>query len=88
MGNAAVSLGDNFTCFRKHENQGAVASGSSRMGMGKDLDDAVLAATNKNIEAGQGLVNVVSLTFRGENFPNLDTFTRTDGMCVLYQKNG
>ena len=88
MGNAAAHLGDNLTCFRKHENQGAVGSGASRMGMGKDLDDAVLAATNKNIEAGAGLVNIVSLTFKGENFPNLDTFTRTDGMVVLYSKNG
>jgi len=56
------------------------------MGVGRDLDDAVLAATNKNIANEGGLVNLVSLSFAGENFPNLDTFTRTDGMCVLFKK--
>ena len=88
MGNAATAIGDNLTCFRKHENQGAVMSGAGRMGMGRDLDDAVLAATNKSIENNAGLVNVVSLTFACEDLPNLDTFTRTDGMVVLYQKSG
>lgn len=88
MGNAATAVGDNLTCFRKHENAEAVQSGASRMGMGRDLDDAVLAATNKTIEAQSGLVNVVSLTFACEDLPNLDTFTRTDGMVVLYQKSG
>lgn len=57
--------------------------------MGRDLDDAVLAATNKNIESQNGgLVNVVSLSFSCENLPNMDTFTRTDGMAVLSQKQG
>ena len=88
MGNAATAIGDNLTCFRKHENQGAVMSGAGKMGMGRDLDDAVLAATNKTLENNAGLVNVVSLTFACEDLPNLDTFTRTDGMVVLYQKNG
>ena len=88
MGNAATAIGDNLTGFRKHENQGAVMSGAGRMGMGRDLDDAVLAATNKSIENNAGLVNVVSLTFACEDLPNLDTFTRTDGMVVLYQKSG
>lgn len=69
--------------MRKHENAGAVQSGTSKMGMGRDLDDAVLAATNRSIAANQGLVNFVALTFSCENLPNLDTFTRTDGMCVL-----
>jgi hypothetical protein len=55
------------------------------MGLGRDLDDAVIAATNKGIQNG-GLVNMVSLSFAGVNFPNLDTFTRTDGMCVIYKK--
>ena len=88
MGNAATAMGDNLTCFRKHENQGAVSSGASKMGQGKDLDDAVLAACNKSIAAGNGLVNIVSLSFACENLPNLDTFTRTDGMIVLYAKTG
>ena len=44
-----ASLGDVFTCLRKHENAAAVSSGPNRMGLGRDLDDAVLAATNHNI---------------------------------------
>lgn len=85
-----ASVGDTFTCFRKHENAGAVQSGNSRMGLGRDLDDAVLVATNRIISdrANQGLVNFVALTFSCENLPNLDTFTRTDGMCVLSKKEG
>ena len=80
-----TALGDNFTCFRKHENAEAVQSGASRLGMGRDLDDAVLAAQNRVMNANaQGLVNMVSLSFSGSDFPNLDTFTRTDGMVVLY----
>ena len=83
MGALATSCGDVCTCFRKHENQTAV-HGGSRLGLGRDLDDAVLAATNKSLQDNQGLVNIVSLTFKCENLPNLDTFTRTDGMVVLY----
>ena len=83
-----ASIGDTFTCFRKHENAGAVQSGTGRLGMGRDLDDAVLAATNRSIAANQGLVNIVALSFQCENLPNLDTFTRTDGMCVLHKKEG
>ena len=63
-------------------------SGAGKMGMGRDLDDAVLAATNKSIENNAGLVNVVSLTFACEDLPNLDTFTRTGGLVVLYIKSG
>ena len=58
------------------------------MGMGRDLDDAVLAATNKTIQQNQGLVNIVGLTFSCSDLPNLDTYTRTDGMVVLYHKEG
>ena len=58
-----ASVGDTFTCFRKHENAGAVQSGTGRLGMGRDLDDAVLAATNRSIAANQGLVNIVALSF-------------------------
>ena len=50
MGAAATTLGDVCTCFRRHENQVAVHSGGSRLGIGRDLDDAVLAATNKSIQ--------------------------------------
>jgi len=84
-----AAIGDTFTCFRKHENAGAVSSGASKMGMGRDLDDAVLAATNRVMNQGQaGLVNIVSLSFQCNNLPNLDTFTRTDGMVVLFKKEG
>ena len=56
---------------------------------GRDIDDAVLAAINQSIEAGQsGLVNTIRLSFSCENLPNLDTFTRTDGMLVLFKKTG
>jgi len=88
MGNAATAVGDTLTCFRNHENRDAVQSGASKLGVGRDLDDAVLAATNKSIQNQGGLVNIVSLSFACENLPNLDTFTRTDGMVVLYQKAG
>lgn len=55
----------------------------------RDLDDAVLAAVNQGIEAAQsGLVSTITLSFACRNLPNLDTFTRTDGMVVLYRKLG
>jgi len=83
-----AAIGDAFTCFRKHENQGAVSSGVSRFGQGRDLDDAVLAATNRSMVQNQGLVSIVALSFQCNNLPNLDTFTRTDGMCVLFRREG
>ena len=86
MGNAATAMGDSFSCFRTHQNAGAVQSNISA---GKDLDDAVLAAVNQSIEAGMsGLVNTISLSFACRELPNLDTFTRTDGMVVLFRKVG
>lgn len=48
MGAAAV-VGDVFTCCRKHHEVDAV---KGTMSGGRDLDDAVLAAVNKSIEAG------------------------------------
>ena len=57
------------------------------MGIGRDLDDAVLAAVNQSINsAASGLVQNISISFSCENLPNLDTFTRTDGMLVFYKK--
>lgn len=59
------------------------------MSAGRDIDDAVLAAVNKTIESGQvGLVNTVRLSIACVDLPNLDTFTRTDGMCVLFKQVG
>ena len=55
--------------------------------MGRDLDDAVLAATSNAIH-GAGLSQTLRLTFACTNLPNLDTFTRTDGMAVLHEKRG
>jgi len=53
------------------------------------LDDAVLAAVNQSINAGQsGLVQTISLSFACENLPNLDTFTRTDGLVFFYKQVG
>jgi hypothetical protein len=86
MGNAATAIGDNLTCFRDHENQEAVGRGMAA-GTGKDLDDAVLAATSNAINA-HGLQQTLRLSFACKNLPNLDTFTRTDGMVVLYEKRG
>ena len=77
-----------MTCVRKHENQGAVNAGSGQFGQGKDLDDAVLAATNNMINDMDGPKNYVELSVECTNLPNLDTFTRTDAMVLLYQKVG
>ena len=72
-----------MTCFRAHQNQQAV---QNTIAAGRDLDDAVLAAVNQSIEAGaSGLVQTIRLSFQCENLPNLDTFTRTDGMVVLFK---
>ena len=51
---------------------------------GKDINEAVFAATNKNMEEGRLYQNVI-LTIACENLPNLDTFSLTDGMAILYQ---
>eukprot|EP00347_Sterkiella_histriomuscorum_P017569 403348833 len=77
-----AAIGDTFTCCRKHQNTGAISATNQRFGVGKDLDDAVLAATNRNIDAGNQLVNMLNLTFSCEDLPNLDTFTRTDAMNI------
>ena len=82
MGGGLAKCGDAFTCMRKHENTGAVGN-TVKYGAGKDIDDAVLAATNNSLNE-QGLVNQISLSFACEHLPNLDTFTRTDAMVVLY----
>ena len=83
-----TAIGDSLSCMRTHQNQGAVQGGSGA-GIGRDLDDAVLAAVNQSINtAASGLVQTMSLSFSCENLPNLDTFTRTDGMLVFYKKTG
>ena len=83
-----AAIGDTFTCCRKYENVGAVHNQNQKFGIGKDIDEAVLAATNKSINQEGRLVNIVSLSVACENLPNLDTFTRTDAMAILYQYTG
>lgn len=86
MGNVATSLGDSMSCFRTHQNASSV---QANLTSGKDLDDAVLAAVNNSLDAAaSGLTNTVSISFKCKNLPNMDTFTRTDGMVVLYKKVG
>jgi len=88
MGNVATSVGDGFSCFRTHQDQGAVQAGGIQT-TSRDLDDAVLAAVNLGIASNQsGLVQTITLSFSCQNLPNYDTFTRTDGMVVLYRKVG
>ena len=54
---------------------------------GRDLDDAVLTALNRNIaDAQSGLSITIRLSFKCKNLPNMDTFTRSDGMLVLYKQ--
>lgn len=81
---AAALVGDVFTCCRKHNDVNAV---QAVMAGGRDLDEAVLAAVNKSISQNdqQGLTNTVRLSFQCVDLPNLDTFTRSDGMAVLYK---
>ena len=55
MGNTvATAIGDSLTCFRSHENQEAVHRGVA-LGGGRDLDDAVLAATSNMIDGANHL---------------------------------
>jgi len=87
MGNQlTTAIGDNLTCFRDHENQQAIGRGAAS-GQGKDLDDAVLAATSNMINQNH-LQQTLRLTFGCKNLPNMDTFTRTDGIAVLSEKRG
>ena len=81
-----TTLGDSMSCVRKHQNAGAVGGASSS---GNDLNDAVLAAVNKSIKTAQtpGLVQTVSISFSAKDLPNLDTFTRTDGLVVFSKQS-
>ncbi|CDW74967.1 copine viii [Stylonychia lemnae] len=83
-----AAIGDTFTCCRKHQNTGSIASSNQKFGIGRDLDEAVLAATKDRMNQAGNLLSMLNLTFSCENLPNLDTFTRTDAMCVIYQQKG
>ena len=45
-----TAIGDNLSCMRSHQNAGAVHGGGIQ-GVGRDLDDAVLAAVNQSINS-------------------------------------
>ena len=55
------------------------------MGTGGDLDAAVLAATNFS---GGGLSNKLSIGFKCENLPNMDTMSLSDPFVVLFKQAG
>ena len=87
MGLTLAGCGDILTCTRNHENATAVHASNDMFGNGKDINDAVLAATN--LEGNNdGLMNYIQLSVRCNHLPNMDTFTRTDAMAVLFVKKG
>ena len=61
----------------------AVSSGA-KLGQGSDIDAAVLAATNI---AGQGLSNKLELSFKCEQLPNMDTFSKSDPFVIVYKQD-
>lgn len=65
----------------KHLDSNAVSSGSG-MGKGGDIDAAVLAATNFS---GGGLSNKLSLGFKCEELPNMDTMSYSDPFVVFFK---
>ena len=89
MGNQmTTAIGDSLSCFREHTNVEAVGKASMSTGIGKDLDDAVLAATENSINAANALQQTLKLSFACKNLPNMDTFSRSDGMALLQEKKG
>ena len=75
MGNGGGCLANN------HLDKNAVG-GASKMGTGGDLDAAVLASTNFN---SGGLSNKLSIGFRAEELPNMDTMSLSDPFVVLFK---
>ena len=52
MGNKlTTAVGDTCICFRDHQNTGSVKSTRIAQGLGKDLDEAVLASTGEFIDS-------------------------------------
>lgn len=66
----------------------AVQAGVGKHGLGNDIDDAVLAATNQRIAAEGSLASYLVLTVECQNLPNLDMLSLSDAMGVLYQLKG
>ena len=51
MGNKlTTAVGDTCICFRDQQNRGSVKSERIAQGLGRDLDDAVLASTGDFID--------------------------------------
>ena len=69
-------------CTNSHIDGGAI-SATGVNGKGGDIDAAALAATNFG---GGGLSNKLSLGFKCEELPNMDTFSKSDPFVVLYKK--
>ena len=66
-----------------HLDAQAVTASGPRLGLGKDINDAVLAAT----QFGQrgGLRQQVKLSFSCKDLPNMDVMSRSDPFCILYK---
>lgn len=67
------------------ESSTPIQAAAGKFGLGHDLDEAVIAATNHQIDQEGQLVTTVTLSVGCDNLPNLDTFSKSDAMCVLYQ---
>ena len=67
----------------QHSDMGAVKSGG--IGGGRDIDSAVLAATNFS---GTGLAQRLQLSFKCNDLINMDTFSKSDPFVVFYQQKG
>lgn len=57
---------------------------AGRFTHGHDIDDAVLAATNQQIDQESQLVSHLTISVACDDLVNLDTFSKSDAMCVFY----
>jgi len=71
--------------FMSSEGSEVVQAGSGNQNSGCDIDDAVLAATNQRINQEGQLASFLTISVACENLPNLDTFSLSDALAVLYQ---
>jgi hypothetical protein len=75
-------MGINFST----ENSEAVMATAGRFGHGHDIDDAVLAATNQQIDQEAQLVSQLTISVSCDDLVNLDTFSKSDAMGVFYRQ--
>ena len=78
-------MGNGGGCLATNHLDGKAVGGSARIGGGGDIDAAVLAATNFG---GSGLSNKLSIGFKCENLPNMDTMSYSDPFVVMYKQVG